>query len=219
MKTTIDNILEGILAFQKHEVNSRDGYYKELANGQSPSAMMITCSDSRIDPNLITQTDLGELFVLRNAGNIVPAHSQESGGEAGTIEYAIQALGVEHIIICGHSHCGAMKGLLNPESLATLPATASWIKNAEATRSVVEHKCGHLDDDEKVLEAAKENVLVQLNNLRTLPAVSAKLATGQLQVHGWVYEIETGEMLCYDEQEKSFSPLVDKLHPVEKLAV
>ncbi len=215
MKTIID----GIFKFQQNEVSPRHNYYKDLAKGQSPQAMMITCSDSRINPHMITQTDPGELFVLRNAGNIVPAHSIESGGEAGTIEYAISALGIEHIIICGHSHCGAMKGLLDPESLSELPATASWIKNAEATRTVVEHKCSHMGDEERVLEAAKENVLVQLNNLRTLPAVSAKLATGQLEVHGWVYVIETGEMLCYSEEEGCFSPLVDESQILKNVAV
>lgn len=206
MKTLID----GIFQFQTNEVNPNQKYYKGLARGQSPKALFITCSDSRINPHLLTQTKPGELFVLRNAGNIVPSHGAGSGGEAGTIEYAVTALGIDNIIICGHSHCGAMKGLLNPETLTDLPAVGHWIKHAEATRQVVEHKCSTLDHDERVTEAAKENVLVQLNNLRTLPAVSARLATGQVQLHGWVYMIESGEVLSYDPAKNQFHPLVPK---------
>ena len=211
MKTLID----GIFQFQTEEVKPKLDYYKDLAKGQSPKALLITCSDSRIDPHLLTQTKPGELFVLRNAGNIVPAHGTGSGGEAGTIEYAVSALGIEHIIICGHSYCGAMKGLLHPDSLADLPAVGHWIKHAEATRQVIEHKCNHLDGDMRVIEAAKENVLVQLNNLRTLPAVSAKLSTGQVQLHGWVYMIESGEVLSYDDSQKEFYPLTNEQSHLE----
>ncbi|HED35320.1 MAG TPA: carbonic anhydrase [Gammaproteobacteria bacterium] len=212
-------IIDGVLKFQKSEFNPRRNYYKALAKGQSPKTMMITCSDSRINPHAITQTDPGELFVLRNAGNIVPAHTVGGNGEAGTIEYAVSALGVEDIIICGHSHCGAMAGLLNLDALDDLPATRNWIKNAEATRCVVDHKCGHLKDEKLLLETVKENVLVQLNNLRTLPAVSAGLAMGTLRLHGWVYIIESGEVLSYSNTYKQFSLLSDETQATESVSV
>lgn len=208
-------LIDGIFQFQNNEVKPKLKYYNDLAKGQSPKALFITCSDSRINPHLLTQTKPGELFVLRNAGNIVPAHGTSAGGEAGTIEYAISALGINNIIICGHSHCGAMKGLLHPESLTDLPAVSDWIKHAEATRHVLKHKCNHLNDDTLVTEAAKENVLVQLNNLRTLPAVSARLATGKIQLHGWVYMIESGEVMSYDDRQTQFYPLNNELSLVE----
>jgi len=212
-------IIDGVLKFQKNEFSSRRNYYKALAKGQSPKTMMITCSDSRINPHMITQTEPGELFVLRNAGNIVPAHAVGGNGDAGTIEYAVSALGVEDIIICGHSHCGAMAGLLNRDSLDDLPATRNWIKHAEATRCVVEHKCNHLKGEKLLLETIKENVLVQLNNLRTLPVVSAGLVMGKLRLHGWVYIIETGEVLCYSNTYNQFSLLSDETQATEFMPV
>lgn len=211
-------LIDGVFKFQSQEFYPRRDFFRELAKGQSPEVLFITCSDSRINPHMLTQTEPGELFVLRNAGNIVPAHGTGSGGEQGSIEYAVSVLGVAHIIICGHSHCGAMKGLLHAEDVKKkLPAVSKWLEHAEATRCVVEHKCGHLSEDDRIQEAAKENILVQLNNLRTLPPVGAKLAQGQLQLHGWVYMIDSGQVLSYDEVSKQFLPLFDEPLPPEAL--
>ena len=178
-----------------------------MAKGQNPETLFITCSDSRIDPNLLTRSQPGDLFILRNAGNIVPPHGAANGGEAATIEFAVAALGVKDIIICGHSHCGAMKGLLQPEMVASLPAVSSWLSHAETTRRIVRDNYGHLDGDRLVTATVEENVLVQLENLRTLPAVASRLVQGDLHLHGWVYKIETGEVFAYDSASGQFVPV------------
>jgi carbonic anhydrase len=147
------------------------------------------------------------LFILRNAGNIVPSHGAANGGEGATIEFAVAGLGVKDIIICGHSHCGAMKGLLQPEMVASLPALSSWLSHAETTRKIVKDNYGHLEGDRLVTATVEENVLVQLENLRTLPSVASRLVKGDLHLHGWVYKIETGEVFAYDYASGQFVPL------------
>src|SRR5207248_9653519 len=136
-------------------------------------ALFITCSDSRVQPNLLTQTEPGDLFVLRNAGNLIPPHGAARGGEAATIEYAVSALGIEDIIVCGHSRCGAVRGLLHPEDLGNLPAMAEWLRHADATGQIVRELYGHLDPPARWTVAVEENVLVQLEHLRTHPAIAA----------------------------------------------
>lgn len=194
--------------FQTQIFNSKKELFERLSQGQSPDALFITCLDSRINPNLITQTEPGELFILRNAGNIVPPHGAAKGGEGATIEFAVKALGVKDIIICGHSHCGAIKGLLNPASLTELPTVSQWLSHAEATRWIIKENYSQLDDAERLNAAIQENVLVQLENLRTIPAVAAKLVKGELNLHGWVYKIETGEVFAYDPANGQFLPLL-----------
>ena len=131
----MQKLVAGIHHFQKAVFGSEPEFYARLAEGQTPETLFITCSDSRINPNLITQTRPGELFILRNAGNIVPPYGAANGGEGATIEYAVAALGVKDIIICGHSHCGAMKGLLEPDGLSELPAVRSWLSGGRTGRA------------------------------------------------------------------------------------
>lgn len=204
----MQKLVHGLHHFQEHVFNSKKELFERLSRGQSPDALFITCSDSRINPNLITQTEPGELFILRNAGNIVPPHGAANGGEGATIEFAVKALGVKDIIICGHSHCGAIKGLLNPDSLQELPTVAQWLSHAEATRWIIQENYGQLNESERLNAAIQENVLVQLENLRTIPAVAAKLVKGELNLHGWVYKFETGEVFAYDSQVGQFTPLL-----------
>ena len=194
----MQKLIQGIHQFREKDFRPLQGLFEQLAKGQNPETLFITCSDSRIDPNLLTRSKPGDLFILRNAGNIVPPHGAANGGEAATIEFAVAALGVKDIIICGHSHCGAMKGLLQPELVAPLPSVASWLSHAETTRRIVRDNYGHLDGDRLVTATVEENVLVQLENLRTLPAVGSRLVRGDLHLHGWVYKIETGEVFAYD---------------------
>src|SRR6188768_474396 len=129
----VQELVAGVHHFRAHLFREQRELFERLAKGQEPQSLFITCSDSRIDPNLITHTDPGDLFVLRNAGNIIPAYGATAGGEVATIEFAIMGLGVRDIVVCGHSHCGAMKGVLDPSSVAEMPAVADWLKNAEAT--------------------------------------------------------------------------------------
>lgn len=203
----MQKLIQGIHKFQQENFRPLQGLFEQLSKGQSPETLFITCSDSRIDPNMLTRSQPGELFILRNAGNIVPPHGAANGGEAATIEFAVSGLGVKDIIICGHSHCGAMKGLLQPEMVSALPAVASWLDHAESTRRIVRENYGHLDGDRLVTATVEENVLVQLENLRTLPSVASRLVRGDLHLHGWVYKLETGEVFAYDSENGQFVPV------------
>ncbi|MDX1965063.1 MAG: carbonic anhydrase [Pirellulales bacterium] len=212
----MQKLLEGIHRFQQENFRPLQGLFEQLSRGQNPETLFITCSDSRIDPNLLTRSRPGELFILRNAGNIVPPHGAANGGEAATIEFAVAGLGVKDIIICGHSHCGAMQGLLRPENVSTLPAVASWLEHAATTRRIVQDNYGHLDGEKLLTATIEENVLVQLENLRTLPSVASRLVRGDLHLHGWVYKIETGEVFAFDATSGQFVSLAQYQYPVSE---
>lgn len=205
----MQKLVKGIHQFQQGSFRPMQGLFEELAKGQNPDTLFITCSDSRIVPDLLTQSKPGDLFILRNAGNLVPPHGVIGGGEAATIEFAVAGLGVHDIIICGHSHCGAIKGLLNPEELASLPAMAAWLTHAETTARIVRENYGHLEGDKLLTAAIGENVLVQLEHLKTLPAVASRLVKGNLHLHGWVYKIETGEVFAFEPTSGQFVPLAE----------
>jgi carbonic anhydrase len=206
----MQKLIEGIHKFQSNSFVSLRRLFEKLARGQNPETLFITCSDSRIDPTLLTNASPGDLFILRNAGNIIPPHGAGGGGgEAATIEFAVSALGVKDIIICGHSHCGAMRGLLQPELTAELPDVSAWLSHAEMTRRIMRDNYGHLDGEALLSATIEENVLVQLENLRTLPAVGSRLVRGDLHLHGWVYIIETGEVFAYDIEVGQFAKLAE----------
>ncbi len=209
----MEKLLNGIHQFQTQLFPGRRDFYERLAEGQSPDALFITCSDSRVNPNLITQTEPGDLFIIRNAGNIVPPHGV-GGGEAATIEYAIVALGIEDIIVCGHSGCGAMKAVIDPKLTEGAPAVRSWLAHAEATGRIVAESYPDLDPVKQHKVAIEENVLVQIENLRTLPCVASALVKGKLRVHGWVYKIETGEVFGYDPETGQYEKISGTSTPV-----
>jgi carbonic anhydrase len=202
-------LLQGIHRFRSDVFRSQRELFERLADGQCPDALFITCSDSRINPNLITQTDPGELFILRNAGNIVPPYGAANGGEGATIEFAVVGLGVRDIIICGHSDCGAMKALHRSESLREMPLMAAWLAHAEATRQIACQRDEGLAGHALLNVAIQENVLVQLENLRTHPAVAAGQTAGTLKLHGWVYKIERGEVFAFYPDRGEFLPLTE----------
>ncbi len=209
----MQKLVQGIHQFRAGSFGKDQQLFETLAKGQSPLALFITCSDSRIDPNLLTQTKPGELFIQRTAGNIVPPYGAVFGGEAATIEYAISALKVRDVIVCGHSHCGAMAGLLNPASLETMPSVKAYLDHASSTRRIVEENYQHLTDPgERLTLTVEENVLVQLENLRTHPSVAAALGRGELKLHGWVYKFESGEVFAFNPTKCEFTPL-DELSP------
>lgn len=205
----MQKLVQGIHHFQANIFRSQQELFERLAGGQHPEALFITCSDSRINPNLITQTEPGDLFILRNAGNIVPPYGAANGGEGATIEFAVVALGVKDIIICGHSLCGAVQSLLHPETLTDLPATKAWLCHAEATRRIMREKYPHLSDGPLETATIEENVLVQIENLRTHPVVAAKLARADLKLHGWVYKFETGQVFAYEPARGQFLPIAE----------
>ena len=214
----MQKLVQGIHEFQENGFKPLQGLFEQLARGQNPETLFITCSDSRIDPNLLTNSQPGDLFILRNAGNIVPPYGATSGGEAATIEFAVAGLGVKDIIICGHSHCGAMAGLLQPETVAAMPAVSSWLSHAKTTRRIIEENYSHLDEMHLLSATIEENVLVQLENLRTLPAVASRLAQGNLHLHGWVYKLETGEVFAYDLPSGQFVSIAANRFPANEPA-
>lgn len=203
----MQRLLEGLHHFQNTVFGSQRELFERLAKGQAPETLFITCSDSRIDPCLLTQTFPGDLFIMRNAGNLVPPYGASQGGEAATIEFAVAGLGVKDIIVCGHSHCGAMKGLLDPPPAKAFPALTHWLSHAESTRRVVSDKYADRDQSQLLNITIQENVLAQLENLRTHPVVASGLAQEKIRLHGWVYKIETGEVFGFDPETRQFNLL------------
>ena len=203
----MEKLVRGIHHFQTTTFSAHRELFESLSQGQQPETLLITCSDSRIAPELLMQTQPGDLFVLRNAGALVPPYGAANGGEGATIEFAVTALGVKHALVMGHSNCGAMKGLLDPESLSDMPLVGEWLKHAEATRHVLDECYPDLIGVDLLNVAIKENVLVQLDNLRTYPKVAALMAKGALTLHGWIYQIESGQILAYDPQLSHFVPI------------
>jgi len=205
-------LIEGLQQFHAGYFSSHRDLFEELSHGQHPRILFITCSDSRIDPNLITQAQVGDLFVIRNAGNIIPPYGAANGGEGAAMEYALTALGIDQVIVCGHSHCGAIKGLLHLNSLQEkLPLVYDWLKHAEATRRLMVDNYGHLEGEELIEMAVAENVLTQLENLQTYPVIHSRLHQGTLALHGWIYSIERGEVLAYDGVLHEFVPPQSRL--------
>ena len=197
-------IARGIDHFQRNVFPARRDLFEALANGQNPQVLFVTCSDSRVDPNMLTHAEPGELFHLRNAGNIIPAYGDGYGAEAATIEYALNALGIRNIVVCGHTDCGAMKGLLHPEKLGDLPAVTGWLKNSESARRIaLSSHAGH-DESSRMRALIEQNVLAQLVHLQTHPSVAALLATRELNLYGWVYEIATGRVMAYSPDVRRF---------------
>jgi carbonic anhydrase len=203
----MDRLFDGIARFQRDIFPQQEGLFNELAGGQHPHTLFITCADSRINPTLITQTEPGELFVCRNAGNMVPPYGELHGGVSATIEYAAAVLQVGHIVVCGHSDCGAMKGLLHPESVEQLPAVRSWLDHGAAARWIVKENFAQLPEEQVLPTLTEQNVLAQLTNLATHPSVAARLQRGAVVLHGWVYHIKTGRIDVYSRQTGRFAPI------------
>jgi carbonic anhydrase len=203
----LQHIVEGFRHFHQEVFPQQEALFKKLATAQRPRAMIITCADSRIVPELITNSSPGDLFVTRNVGNVVPPYGQMNGGVSTAIEYAVMALGVHHVIICGHSDCGAMRAVLNPDTLERMPTVKSWLRHAEVAKTVVHENCSCTTEAETMAVLTEENVIAQLRHLRTHPSVAARIASGQLSIHGWVYNIETSEIKAYDAERDRFLPL------------
>jgi len=197
----------GVVRFQREVYPNKQALFTKLSTGQAPEALFITCSDSRIELGLLTQSEPGDLFVVRNAGNIVPPHSNSTGATTAAIEFAVAGLGVEHIVICGHTDCGAMKGALAPHKLNAMPHVRDWLGYSRAAVEIVDAIGGDLNDRDRMLMLLEQNVVLQLNHLKTHPAVAVAMAKGALTLHGWVYDIADGEIYALDEASGAFSPV------------
>lgn len=204
----MQKLINGFMQFKKEVFTKNRDHFAELASGQYPEVLFITCADSRIVPSVITQTGPGDLFMCRTVGNQIPPHGAGIDlSVASSIEYALGALNVKHIVVCGHSDCGAMKAILHPEKLAAFPATAAWLRYAEAAHAVVRDSYTDVPEDVLLRLLTEENILAQIENLKTHPRVASRLAQGELQIHGWHYEIHSGEITTFDAKSGMFQPL------------
>jgi carbonic anhydrase len=210
MERIMQEIIDGFLKFQRDVFPARKELFRKLATSQTPRTLFISCSDSRMVPELVTQREPGDLFVIRNAGNIVPSFGPEPGGVSATVEYAVAALGVTDVVICGHSDCGAMTAVATCKCLDHMPAVANWLRYADSAKLVNESR-EHAGERERIDSMVRENVIAQLNNLKTHPSVALALAQGRLKLHGWVYDIESGSIDALDSTTRQFVSLSD--HP------
>jgi carbonic anhydrase len=195
----MNELIGRIFSFERTVFPNQSDLFAQLVrDGQSPKALMISCADSRIVPEQILAAGPGDLFVCRNAGNIVPPYATQNGGVSSTVEYAVMALGVRDIIVCGHSDCGAMKAVSNPAGLATMPNVAAWLRHSTAAENVVSSGYPGIDGNARVHAIALENVVAQLAHLRTHPSVAAGIARGEISLHGWFVDIHEGQILALD---------------------
>lgn len=197
----VDKILGGISRFQKEVYPEHQDLFEKLALGQRPDALFITCADSRIDPCMLTQSKPGELFICRVIGNVVPPYPDAVGGVSATVEYAVGVLRVPEVIVCGHTDCGVMKGALNPDALAAYPNVRAWLRYTRFEQREP------APSPELLLSLTEQNVIAQLGNLRSHPAVAQRLEAGDLTLHGWVYHIGSGVVTACDEETGAFTPV------------
>jgi carbonic anhydrase len=209
----MDRLTKGVVRFEREIYPARKEFFDKLIAKQFPRALFITCSDSRVVPNMITDSEPGDLFTIRNAGNIVPPYGDSLGGVSATIEYAVLALNVKNIVICGHTRCGAMDALMSPESIAHMPIVRNWLNHSEAARRIVADTCHSLEPEQRAKVLVEENVLVQLDNLRTHPSVALGLAKHEIELYGWVFDITTGHVLGYDGDIGEFVPMSEEHIP------
>ena len=206
MDAVLEELKAGIRRFRTEVYPQKEAtYLQAVREPQRPHALIVTCADSRIHPELITQSHPGDVFVTRNVGNLVPAYGEMLGGVSAVIEYAVSALKVRHVVICGHTDCGAMKGLLHPEALESMPTVKSWLNNAHAALSVA-HSLAKPEETpgDLMRRLTEENVLLQMQHLRTHPSVAGAMAREELTISGWVYDIGQGKVRISEDGSRKF---------------
>lgn len=207
----MERLIQGHKRFHNEVFPGRRNQFHLLAESQSPEWLFITCSDSRIVPDLILQTEPGDLFITRNAGNVVPVTNSEVDGITATIEYAVEVLKVKHAILCGHSDCGALKAALDRPALAKLPKASRWLRNVEGAFAHRQPLRPEEGEHAELASLIRGNVIAQLANLKAQPSVARATAHGLLTVHGWYYDILSGRIETWNEQRGQFLPLLAPL--------
>lgn len=205
---SFQHLVRGVQRFQREIYPERAASFRELEKGQRPNTLFITCADSRVNPHMLTDTAPGELFVARTIGNLVPPHGSGDRGTAALVEYAVQVLQVEHLVICGHSSCGAVKSLLDPHDDETVPRVSDWLHYAETARAMTRALAEKAPPIERLKVATEQNVVAQLANARTYPAIATAVALGKLDLHGWYYDIGSGGVESLDPVSNTFQQLV-----------
>ncbi len=197
-------ILKGVSTFQTEVYPAQRAMFERLRHGQQPLALFVTCADSRVAPNLITQTVPGEIFIERNPGNLVPHYSEFVGGVSAGVEYAMLVLKVPLVIVCGHTDCGVMKALLHAEQAHAMPGLQQWMRHAsEARHRVLRDHAGE-DEGERLRLLAEYNVLLQMENLKSHPSVHSRLPNREVEIRGWVYDIGDGSIWMADPESGIF---------------
>ena len=209
-------LFKGVVEFQREGYAAHQALFTELSRCQKPHTLFIGCSDSRLIPTLLTNSRPGELFMIRNVANLVPPYKPSEGAFLGTtsaIEYAVQVLGVENILICGHSNCGGCCSLLTPlESQETIPHVRSWMKIADPVREELSQpQYAHLEMPEKERMAERLNIILQLEHLKTYPYIQEKIEAGRINLIGWHYIIETGEVYNYNAKSGHFELIEESM--------
>jgi carbonic anhydrase len=207
----MQQLIDGYARFRSSVFPQQSGLFEKLAKGQQPQALFICCSDSRVVPEMVMQCDPGTLFPCRSVGNLVPPPTEASSGIAATVEYAVRVLKIPDVIVCGHSDCGAMKGILESEKIESLPAVRSYLQHAGPSSKWLTHllkDATSLSFEQKLRLLTEANVIAQLQNLRTHPAVDEALKKNAVHVHGWVYDIGSGGIQQFDLEQGCFRPLL-----------
>jgi carbonic anhydrase len=205
----VERLLEGHRHFLAEVFPARKREFHLLADRQAPEVLFLTCADSRVLPDLILGTGPGDLFITRNAGNVVPITSQDVDGVTATIEYAVEVIKVKHAIVCGHSDCGAMKAALNRKGLENLPKARRWLEHVEAAFSYRQPLNPADGEGADLASLIRGNVVAQFMNMRAQPSVARAVEEGRLTVHGWYYDILTGQIERYDEKLRTFLPILE----------
>jgi carbonic anhydrase len=218
MDPVLEQLKQGVRRFQAEVYPAQAEIFVQAASErQRPHTLFITCADSRIDPVAITSAAPGDVFVTRNVGNMVPPYGEMLGGVSAVIEFAVSGLEVRHVVVCGHTQCGAMSALLAPESVAGMPTVRSWLTNAHAALSVAKSLQDRGVQDGLAVQPidvlTEQNVLLQMQHLKTHPSVAGAMAQGKLTISGWVYNIGTGEIEIAEDGARTFTPIGSK-HPV-----
>src|SRR5664279_6199760 len=206
----LTRITQGVSKFQSEVYPAQRAMFERLQLGQEPLAMFITCADSRVNPNLVTQTNPGEIFIERNPGNMVPPYVEFVGGVTAGVEYAMLVLKVPVILVCGHTDCGVMKALLYPEGVDSMPGVRHWMSHGLEARSRVLSKIGDAPEIERLRDMTEFNVLAQLEHLKTHPSVRSRLLREEVEVRGWVYDIGDGSVREFDAAAGKFEHLVSR---------
>jgi carbonic anhydrase len=212
MDPVLEQLKNGVRRFRSETYAANPELFAAAAaEPQRPHTLFITCADSRIDPNALTSTGPGEVFVTRNIGNMIPAYGEMLGGVSAVIEFAVTALGVRHAVLCGHTDCGAMTALLDPASTEKMPSVRNWLKNAQTALAVAstlhENEIEAHHERPLIDVLTEQNVLLQIQHLKTHPSVATAITLGNLTISGWIYDIASGNVRISENNALTFTPL------------
>jgi len=216
LEMTMQRLIEGYARFRAKVYPQHSKLFEKLAKGQHPQALFICCSDSRVMPEMVMQCDPGDLFPCRNAGNFVPPPTETGSGVAATVEYAIRVLKVADVVVCGHSDCGAMKAILEGGTLESLPIVRQWLEHAGPSSKWLTRTlkaATSMSPEERLQAVTEANVIAQIQNLKTHPAVDEALKTNSVNVHGWMYDIGSGNIRRFDPELGAFCALLNESQP------